>query len=135
MPQATVQANARDNDQHDKQDHQPQGQVQGDREQAREQFQQSVQTSEEAISQLVHAYAEAFRSFVPSAWLRPSEAIDFVYDVTAQVLSVQRRFVEELIGAARSNLAAVQNATGTYADNDERANANGNRRSSERAAA
>lgn len=127
MPQATVQANARDNDQPD---------TQGDREQAREQLQQSVETSEEAISQLVHAYAEAFRSFVPSAWLRPSEAIDFVYDVTAQVLSVQRRFFEELIGAARSNLAAVQNATGTYADDDaKRTNGNGGRRNSERAAA
>lgn len=130
MPQATVQANARDNDRGN-----DQPDTQGDREQAREQFQQSAETSEEAISQLVHAYAEAFRSFVPSAWLRPSEAIDFVYDVTVQVLSVQRRFVEELIGAARSNLEAVQNATGTYADNGERANGNGNRRSSEERAA
>ena len=109
MPQATT----RENDQPDTQD---------DREQARGQLQQSIQTSEEAISQLVHAYAEAFRSFVPSAWLRPSEAIDFVYDVTSQVLGLQRRFVQELFGAVQSNLQAVQNAADS---NGENRNGNG----------
>ena len=122
MPQATVQANNANETQQDQQGNQRQGEVQGDRDQARDQLQQGIQTGEEAISQLVHAYAEAFRSFVPNAFFRPSEAIDFVYDLTSQVLGLQRRFVQELFGAVQSNLQAVQNAADS---NGENRNGNG----------
>lgn len=84
--------------------------TQGDRNQARQRVQESIQTGQDAVSQLVRGWAEALRSAVPGAWLRPSEAFDFAYDVAEQVVSLQRRLAQELLGAARSNADAMRNA-------------------------
>ncbi len=49
------------------------------------------QHAETAVTDLAAATTDAVRSFVPSALLRPTEAVDFAFDLAEQVLAVSRR--------------------------------------------
>jgi hypothetical protein len=83
---------------------------------AREARSPSTETTEQALSQLVQAWADAVRSFVPSAYLRPAEALDRLYDFTLQLLSLQRRLYRELLGATGSTVRSAQDRAGLDED-------------------
>lgn len=49
------------------------------------------QHAETAVTDLASATTDAVRSFVPAAMLRPTEAVDFAFDLAEQVIAVSRR--------------------------------------------
>lgn len=49
------------------------------------------QHAETAVSDLAAAATDAVRTLVPSAVLRPTEAVDFAFDLAEQMLAVSRR--------------------------------------------
>ena len=65
--------------------------------------------TEAAVSDLIGATADAMRAFLPSAVLRPTEAVDCVFDVAEQVLAGTRRVCLEIAGVIESGLQAAEN--------------------------
>lgn len=49
------------------------------------------QHAETTVTDLASAATDAVRSFVPAAILRPTEAVDFAFDLAEQMLAVSRR--------------------------------------------
>lgn len=47
--------------------------------------------AETAVSDLAAATTDALRAFVPAAMLRPTEAVDFAFDLVEQLVAVSRR--------------------------------------------
>ncbi len=47
--------------------------------------------AETAVSDLASAATDAVRAFVPAAVLRPTEAVQFAFDLTEQMVAVSRR--------------------------------------------
>jgi hypothetical protein len=47
--------------------------------------------AETAVSDLADATTDAVRAFVPAAMLRPTEAVEFAFDLAEQMLAVSRR--------------------------------------------
>jgi hypothetical protein len=58
---------------------------------AKPQLVEARQHAETAVSDLAAAATDAVRSFVPAAVLRPTEAVDFAFDLAEQMLAVSRR--------------------------------------------
>lgn len=64
--------------------------------------------TEAAVSDLISATADAMRAFLPSAVLRPTEAVDYVFDVAEQVLAGTRRVCLEVAGVLESGLQGAE---------------------------
>jgi hypothetical protein len=58
---------------------------------AKPQLVEARQHAETAVSDLAAAATDAVRAFVPAALLRPTEAVDFAFDLAEQMLAVSRR--------------------------------------------
>jgi hypothetical protein len=62
------------------------------------------QHTEAAVSDLIGATADAMRAFLPSAALRPTEAVEFTFDVAEQVLLGVRRVCVEMAQIVEAGL-------------------------------
>lgn len=60
--------------------------------------------AETAVTDLIAATADTVRSFVPAAVLRPTEAVDHVFDLAEQALAAARRVCHELAAIMESGL-------------------------------
>lgn len=58
---------------------------------AKPQLVEARQHAETAVSDLAAAATDAVRAFVPAAVLRPTEAVDFAFDLAEQMLAISRR--------------------------------------------
>ena len=58
---------------------------------ANPQLVEARQHAETAVSDLAAAATDAVRAFVPAAMLRPTEAVEFAFDLSEQLLAVTRR--------------------------------------------
>ena len=52
--------------------------------------------TEVAVSDLIYATSDAIRAFLPAAVTRPTEAVEFAFDLAEQVLAGARRVCLEL---------------------------------------
>ncbi len=57
---------------------------------------QSIDATELAIVEFVNGSYDAMRAFAPQAVLRPTQAVDYVFDLAEQALSASRRFCLEI---------------------------------------
>jgi hypothetical protein len=64
--------------------------------------------TEAAVTDLVAATSEALRAFLPVAVLRPTEAVDYSFDVAEQMLAGMRRICLELAGVIESGLQGAE---------------------------
>jgi hypothetical protein len=64
--------------------------------------------TEAAVTDLVSATSDALRAFLPVAVVRPTEAIDYVFDVVEQVVIGMRRVCVEIAGVVESGLQAAE---------------------------
>jgi hypothetical protein len=62
------------------------------------------QHTEAAVSDLIAATADALRAFLPTAALRPTEAVDYTFDVAEQILAGTRRVFFEIAAVIESGL-------------------------------
>lgn len=60
--------------------------------------------TEAAITDLVASTADAVRAFLPSAVLRPTQAVDDVFDVVEHTMVASRRICLELAAIVESGL-------------------------------
>ncbi len=58
---------------------------------AKPQLVEARQHAETAVSDFAAAATDAVRTLVPSAVLRPTEAVDFAFDLAEQMLAISRR--------------------------------------------
>ena len=65
--------------------------------------------TEAAVSDFVAASADALRAFLPLAVHRPTEAVDYMFDVAEQVLAGMRRICFELAAVVESGLQGAEN--------------------------
>jgi hypothetical protein len=66
------------------------------------------QHAETAMTDLVSATSETFRAFLPAAVLRPSDAVDYTFDLAEQVLAGARRVCVEVAGILESGLDGAE---------------------------
>jgi hypothetical protein len=71
---------------------------------SRRQLVEAREHTEAAVSDFVTAAAEAVRAFTPTALLRPTEAVDYTFDVAEQMLAAWRRICLEIAAVAESGL-------------------------------
>lgn len=64
--------------------------------------------TEAAVTDLVASTTDAVRAFLPSAVLRPTQAVDYVFDVIEQTLVASRRMCLELATIVESGLQGVE---------------------------
>jgi|GEM_PF-5267325 len=64
-------------------------------------------SAETAVIDLVSATNETLRAFVPSALLRPTEAVDYTFDIAEQLLSLVRRFCYEIAATVEGGLEGM----------------------------
>lgn len=58
---------------------------------AKPQLVEARRHAETAVSDLAAATTDVVRAFVPQALLRPTEAVDFAFDLAEQMLAMSRR--------------------------------------------
>jgi hypothetical protein len=75
---------------------------------SRRELTQVREHTEAAVSDLVSATTDALRAFVPAAALRPTEAVDYTFDVAEQVLAGLRRVFVEIAGVIESGLQGTE---------------------------
>ena len=66
------------------------------------------QHTEAAVSDLIAATSDAVRAFLPSAMLRPTEAVDYTFDVAEQMLAGTRRVFFEVAAVIESGLQGAE---------------------------
>ena len=64
--------------------------------------------TEAAVSDLMSATTDAVRAFMPTAILRPTEAVDYAFDVAEQLLAATRRICLELAAVVESGLQGAE---------------------------
>lgn len=64
------------------------------------------QHTEAAVIDLIGASTDAVRTFLPTAMLRPTEAVEFSFDVAEQFLAGARRICVEIATAVEAGLQA-----------------------------
>jgi hypothetical protein len=64
--------------------------------------------TEAAVSDLVAASSEALRAFLPVAVLRPTEAVDYVFDVIEQLVVGMRRVAVEIAGVVEGGVQGAE---------------------------
>jgi hypothetical protein len=64
--------------------------------------------TEAAVSDFVAATSDALRAFLPVAFIRPTEAVEYSFDVAEQVLTGMRRICVELAGVIESGLQGAE---------------------------
>ena len=64
--------------------------------------------TEAAVSDLISATADALRAFLPSAVMRPTEAVDYTFDVAEQLLAGTRRVFFEIAAVVESGLQGAE---------------------------
>jgi hypothetical protein len=90
---------------------------------SKQQIRQATASGEDAITQLMPAWVNASNAFVPAAYYNPRQALGFAFDVQQQMLTLQRKFWDELLNVSQKN---VQDRTihqdpdelGFYVEND-----------------
>ena len=60
---------------------------------------------EEAITSVVEAWTQFVRAFLPGILTEPARALDLAFELAQQAMSLQRRFVRELVGSVQLTLA------------------------------
>jgi hypothetical protein len=68
--------------------------------------------TEAAITDTVLAVNDALRAFLPAAVLRPTEAVDFGFDLAEQGLAATRRLFLEIAAMLESGLQGVERRPG-----------------------
>ncbi|MGQ0847070.1 MAG: hypothetical protein ACT4QF_23370 [Sporichthyaceae bacterium] len=69
------------------------------------------QHAETAVTDLMAATTETVRAFVPAAVLRPTDAVDYAFDLCEQVLAGTRRICLEFAQLMESGLDSVERRT------------------------
>ena len=75
---------------------------------SRRELTQVREHTEAAVSDLIAASADALRAFLPSAVLRPTEAVDYTFDVAEQILAGTRRVFVEVASVIESGLQGAE---------------------------
>jgi hypothetical protein len=74
-----------------------------------QQLEESLRATEEAVVELVHGSVNVVQAFLPSAVVRPTEAVDYVFDLAEQALAVARRTAHEVASLIESGVRGVEN--------------------------
>jgi hypothetical protein len=64
--------------------------------------------TEAAVTDFVAATSDALRALLPSAMLRPTEAVDYSFDVAEQILAGIRRVCVEIATVIESGLQGAE---------------------------
>ena len=64
--------------------------------------------TEAAVTDLVASTTDAVRAFLPSAVLRPTQTVDYVFDVIEQAVVASRRIFLELASNVESGLQGAE---------------------------
>jgi hypothetical protein len=64
--------------------------------------------TETAITDVITAVTDVVRAFLPAAVLRPTEAVDFTFDMAEQGLAASRRLCVEIASVLESGLQGVE---------------------------
>lgn len=81
------------------------------RDASRQQLVEVREHTEAAVTDFVTATADAIRAFIPSAVLRPTQAVDYTFDVAEQMLAAWRRICLELASVAESGMQGAERRT------------------------
>ncbi|HEY2834377.1 MAG TPA: hypothetical protein VGJ14_18290 [Sporichthyaceae bacterium] len=65
--------------------------------------------TEVAVSDFVSATSDAFRAFLPAAVTRPTEAVEYAFDLAEQMLAGARRVFLELAAMVEHGMEGAQN--------------------------
>ena len=90
---------------------------------SKQQIRQATASSEDAIAQLVPAWVKASSAFVPAAYYNPGQALSFGFDIQQQMLTLQRKFWDELLNASQKEaqgrtIHQDPDEIGFYVEND-----------------
>lgn len=64
--------------------------------------------TEAAVTDLVAVTTDAVRAFLPSAVLRPTDTVDYMFDVLEQAVAASRRLCLEIASVVESGLQATE---------------------------
>lgn len=64
--------------------------------------------AETAVTDLVSALTDTIRAFVPAAVLRPTDAVDYTFDLAEQMLGGTRRVCFEIASIFESDLEGAE---------------------------
>lgn len=82
---------------------------------SREEMAQASAKAEEAIEQLVPAWINASRAFVPPVVYNPWHAMNAMFDAQQQALTLQRKFWGEMLSQSRDAMNEMNSERGRYA--------------------
>jgi hypothetical protein len=77
-------------------------------ERSKRQIEESLQSSEAAVVELVHGSVNAVQAFLPAAVTRPTQAVDYVFDLAEQVLAMTRKAAYEVASLVESGVQGVE---------------------------
>ena len=75
---------------------------------SRRELTQVREHTEAAVSDFVAAVSDAFRAFLPVAVVRPTEAVEYTFDVAEQVLAGMRRICVEIADVVESGMQGAE---------------------------
>ena len=75
-----------------------------DPDRAKDEMHRTGNLGEQAVGQLVRSTADLVTALIPAALLRPAATAEVFFQTMEELLSVQRRFVEEVLSSYRALL-------------------------------
>jgi hypothetical protein len=90
---------------------------------SKEEIRQASPGFVDAITQLIPAWANASNASDPAAYYNPGQALAFAFDIQQQMLTLQRKFWDELLNLSQNDLQGRvihqdPDELGFYVEND-----------------